>query len=219
MPNTALGFFKELPKSFAQIGQVVPSSPMLARTLARPVRESIGSINVLEVGSGTGAVTKQILKALGPEDTLVVCEINRRLLDLLRKDLSDNRDFFRHRERIKFYRGPVQSLKRRGNYGSYDIIVSSLPFSNFDAETVYEILDLYRKLLKPNGVLTFYEYLGLRKLGALIKKPAERERMKAVDGVVKQWKKALRELGKVKTDVTLMNIPPALSFEVRFREK
>lgn len=211
-----LTFFRELPQRFSQIGMVMPSSPSLARSMVRPIKRASQPVAILEVGPGTGPVTKQILKNMGPEDSLLVCEINRAFLKSLKKRLARNPDFCFHRKRVRFFLGPVQELAKRNLKGKFDVIVSSLPFSNFTPELVEEILCLYQELLSDKGTLTFYEYLGMRKIGALIQPEHERERIKAVDQVVKRWRERFEGTGRLKKELTFLNIPPAMTLEANY---
>ena len=210
-----LVFFRELPKHFLEIGQVVPSSGSLARTMLRPIRRAERPLKILEVGPGTGPFTKRILRMMGPQDELTICEINPRLLTMLKRRLAPNLDYRAHRGRVEYYLGPVQDLRHANYSGKFDVIISSLPFSNFTPEMVSDILSLYRELLAENGTLTFYEYLGVRKLGATLV-PKERARLKAVDSVMKEWRKAMKRSGSIRAEVTLLNIPPAITLEAQF---
>ena len=57
-------------RNMKTVGTICPSSPMLARSLAAAAIESTSPKRILEVGPGTGPVTKEILKCLGPDDVL-----------------------------------------------------------------------------------------------------------------------------------------------------
>jgi phosphatidylethanolamine/phosphatidyl-N-methylethanolamine N-methyltransferase len=217
MESDTLTFLKELPKSFRQIGAVIPSSRALAKALARPVRLAKEPIRILEVGPGTGPITRQILRFMGSEDTLLICELNATFLQRLQSKLEKNPFFQRHRDRVNFFQGPVQNLVDRGLENSFDAIVSSLPFSNFAPDVVEEILNLFSALLAPNGTFTFCEYVGLRKLSAIVRPAHERARAKAVDAVVDRWMESWEIAGQVKKDFTLLNVPPAITVEVRNR--
>ncbi len=209
-------FLAELPKNFKEIGQVVPSSRVLAKTLTRSMKHGMAPRRILEVGPGTGSVTRELLKTLIPGDKLVVCEINVRLLEALRNRLVHLSEYQRHSHQIVFLGLPVQELRRRERTHSFDCIVSSLPFTNFTPSMVREVLDLYEWLLKPGGTLTFYEYLGLRRAGQVFRKEHERERVRGVERVIDEWKRERARRGGLKTEVTLLNMPPARTVEARF---
>lgn len=213
MESDTLTFLKELPKSFREIGAVFPSSRALAKALTRPVKNAAGPLRILEVGPGTGPITRQILRFMDPGDTLLICELNANFIARLKKRLEKFPPYRRNRDRVEFFQGPVQELVSSGLDGKFDAIVSSLPFSNFQPETVSEILNLFSTLLAPSGAITFYEYVGLRRLNSIMRPAGERARAKAVEEVVDRWVKSWQVSGEVRKDFTLLNLPPAITLE------
>lgn len=210
-------FLKELPESFKQIGGVIPSSPFLGRDMVRPIREAQkrkGALRILEVGPGTGPFTRQILKLMKREDTLLVCEINPRFIADLKDRLQDNKHYLSHKDRMEFFEGPVQNLAKFNGSMRFDVIVSSLPFSLFSPDTVREVLELFNSMLLPEGTLTFCEYVGLRKISELVSSPENKIRVKAIERVMKDWHHAAEQSGRIKKTVSLLNLPPA--FTIRY---
>jgi phosphatidylethanolamine/phosphatidyl-N-methylethanolamine N-methyltransferase len=79
-------FLQRWAKNPLQMGSVVPSSPALCRRIANQVRQEPGKY-VVELGAGTGVVSRALLKTgLAPEQ-LVVVEIVPEMADRLRKAL------------------------------------------------------------------------------------------------------------------------------------
>lgn len=216
MKSEYLSFLKELPSSFHEIGAALPSSPFLGREMVKAVREAKGPINILEVGPGTGPITRQILRHMDPDDHLTVCEINQKFLNLLRERLSRNSDFLKNQDRVQFLRAPVQQLPNLIGEERFDVIVSSLPFSNFSADMVEEITRVLEALLAPGGSITVLEYLGLRKLGLAFSSPERRDRLQGVERVLQQWRNRVKKNGRVRTRVTFLNVPPALAIQFRY---
>ena len=214
-----LTFIRELPRSFAQIGAMLPSSPALGRAMVRPIRDANRPLNILEVGPGTGPFTRQILKLMRSEDRFTICEINPRFLSLLKRNLQTNEHFQRHSDRVTFFEGPVQDILESELEGKYDIIVSSLPFSNFTPQTVDEILSLFSQLIAEDGTVTFLEYLGVRKVSALFSSRRSRERLAGVDEVIQQWTDRVEEEGEVKKKISLLNVPPAVAIRFEYHRK
>lgn len=215
MANEYLTFLKELPKSFSQIGAMVPSSPALARLMVRPIKEAYGPLNILEVGPGTGPFTRRIIRLMGPQDKFTICEINSRFLALLKDKLERLPEYKRNQKQISFFEGPVQDLGRNFTQPRFDVIISSLPFSNFSPELVADILDLYRRLLKPDGTLSFFEYVGLRKISAAFSKRDVRDRLEKVDCVINNWFEQIEaDHGVVEKEVSLLNLPPACAIRL-----
>lgn len=211
-------FVRELSRSFSQIGAMLPSSPFLGRAMVKPLRVCSGAPlreprNILEAGPGTGPFTKQILRLMGPSDTFTICEINPRFLERLRRKLEANADYRRNRERVRFHLGPVQNLPVDERF---DVIVSSLPFSNFPPELVQEIMAKYEQMLTEGGSITICEYVGMRKIGRLFGNPERRKRAKGVEEVLQRWYHHVNQVGEVRSEVALLNLPPAVSIELHY---
>ncbi len=221
MNREYLTFLRELPKSFSQIGAMLPSSPALGRAMVRPIREAHRPLNILEVGPGTGPFTRQVLKLMRSEDRFTICEINPRFLRLLRKNLEKNKHFRQHRDRISFFQGPVQDLPASDLFeAKFDIIVSSLPFSNFTPSAVEEILAVFNSMVTEDGSVSFIEYLGVRKVTALFSSKRSRERLEGVDQVIQRWMDQVEEdEGEVKKRVSLLNVPPAVAIRLDFHAR
>lgn len=218
MENEYLAFLRELPRSFTEIGAMLPSSPLLGRAMVKPLREGAKldrrPLKILEVGPGTGPFTRQILRFMGPEDTFTVCEINARFLHLLQRKLAHNKSFQRNADRVQFVQCPVQELRTQGIGDQFDIIISSLPFSNFMPETVEEILTLFRDMTAEGGRVIFCEYIGLRKISSVFSTPAGRKRVEGVERVIQQWSNRVStDGGEVRKRLSLLNVPPAYAIE------
>ena len=69
-------FWRQFRQQFHTTGAVLPSGRFLARSLARYVGGNGAGQRILEVGPGTGAVTAQIVRVLGPHDRLDLVELN-----------------------------------------------------------------------------------------------------------------------------------------------
>ena len=209
-------FVRELPRSFPQIGAMLPSSPALGRLMVRPIRNAEHPLNILEVGPGTGPFTRQILKLMRPRDTFVICEINSRFISRLQKSLQKNPYYRRHEDRVLFFEGPVQELPQSEYAHSFDVIVSSLPFMNFSPEMVDEIFGIFQSLAKSGGSLTFVQYVGLSKLVTLFCDKDSRERVRGVEHVIQEWCEKVTETGEVHKRISVLNVPPAFSLEFEF---
>ena len=198
-------FLKELRHHFTEVGSLLPSSRFLARSMVEPIHRAAGPLSILEVGCGTGPVTRQIVRAMGTEDTLLLCEINRRFMENLKRRLRRDEFYHRHRERIGYFCGPVQDLVTDSADARFDIIVSSLPFSNFSPEMVEELFSVFKQLLKPHGGgIVYYEYLGVRRIFSFVSTPKHRARLRGVERVVKKWHRSAHESGVVSTKLSFL---------------
>ena len=80
----AMRFFVMWLKAPTRIGAVVPSSRHLARAMAREVR-GVGPGTIVELGAGTGSVTRALIEAGIPKERLVVVERDPELHRLLQE--------------------------------------------------------------------------------------------------------------------------------------
>ena len=82
---------------------------------------------------------------------------------------------------------------------------------------VEEIARVFEILLEPGGSITVLEYLGLRKLSLAFASPERRDRLEGVERVIQQWRRRVKESGKVRTRVSFLNLPPALAIQFRYK--
>ena len=190
-------------RDIKRVGSVVPSSPALSRALAAGVTAARGPVRVLEVGPGTGPVTRKLLKRIGPDDVLDIVELND--------------DFVRHMEeqvlapwraahpghRVVLHHAAVQDADLRP--GSYDFVVSGLPFNNFDSALVESILRSYIDLLKPGGELSYFGYVGATVVKGAIGGNAGRAKI----GRIRAIEDGLFAAHAGTRTIVLPNIPPA----------
>lgn len=196
-------FLREFLTEFQNTGTCFPTSKWAALELTEPLRGEHDPLNILELGPGTGSVTVQILRDMGPQDTLTICEINERFMKALKERLEENPDFQKHRERITFFQGPVQELPEKGRY---EVIVCALPFLNFDREMCQTILRKLQRVSTSSTVMTYYQYIGLRHLGLLMSSPKRRERLVKLQDFFKELHRNQRRRTRVWLNVLPINI-------------
>lgn len=220
MKSTALQdmvvFLSEVPRSFQEMGAMLPSSGHLGRQLCWGIEQIGRPRTVLEVGPGTGAVTRQIVSKLQSEDTLILCEVNPRFVRLLEEKFKTDPVLNACRAHVVVFEGPIQNLPQVYPELKVDFIVSSLPFSNFAPSDVDQILALYRTLLRSGGTISYYEYLGARFCKRIFSAKPTRVRAKAVSGVVTNWQTKASRDGELRRFTTLLNVPPARSVHMSF---
>jgi phosphatidylethanolamine/phosphatidyl-N-methylethanolamine N-methyltransferase len=170
-------FFREYLRHFRDTGAIAPSSRWLGRALARYVGRHQRPCRVLEVGPGTGAVTRQIVSRLNEQDQLDLVELNDRFAELLSRRFEHEPPFAAVAERARVINCPVEQLA--GDV-RYDVVVSGLPLNNFSVADVERILETFSALLAPGGTLSFFEYVGVRPARALVSGRAERLRLRGV---------------------------------------
>lgn len=205
-------FWRQYRANYKHTGAVLPSGRALGRALARYVGErgpGASSLRILEIGPGTGAVTRQIAAALHPDDMLDLCELNAAFVEVLRERLAAEPPFCGVASRVQIFHQPIEQLPADR---SYDLIVSCLPLNNFKVDEVEHILGLLPRLLKPGGTLSFFQYIGIRKLRAIVGGRDDRARLRGIG-------RAMDEVlgrGEIRRDHVWANVPPAYVHHVRF---
>ena len=137
-------------------------------------RRAIRSRRILEVGPGTGAVTRHILAGLRPEDRVDLVELNAEFVACLRERIANDANYRPAAGRIVLHHAGVEELSEAE---PYDVIVSGLPLNNFSIELVERMLAKLQRLLAPRGTLSFFEYVAIRRVKATLSRQAERERL------------------------------------------
>jgi len=187
----------------------MPSSPWLARKLALPVSDRSlcdEPVEILEAGPGTGALTTEIVRHLRPGDHLTLCEINSCFVRHLENRLMHDPALSPWAHQITIHHGPVEEI---GLESHFDHIISGLPFNNFSPELVRKIFDAFLCAAKPLGTISFFEYVGIRKLKAPFLSERERQRLNEVENIIEEF------MGRGERQMALLNLPPAWACVVR----
>lgn len=195
-------FLRQAKEQFGTTGAILPSSGYLARAICQSLRGERGPWNILEVGPGTGAITREIARAMRPGDKLLAVEINQRFADHLRQEFETKNCFDAVRQQIEVQCGRLEDT---AGEASYDCIISGLPMNNFDGEMVRNIFQVFRRLLKPGAPLSYYEYLGIRDLKYPFVKKGEKKRLSEISQIVNE--EILNH--QVRFRRVWLNIPPA----------
>jgi phosphatidylethanolamine/phosphatidyl-N-methylethanolamine N-methyltransferase len=201
-------FLREYLRHFHHTGAIAPSSRWLGAALARHVSNGQGQRRILEVGPGTGAVTRQILARLGASDRLDLVELNATFVNHLQRRFEQEPHFAAAVDRVKVINCPIEELP----YDQpYDAIVSGLPLNNFSVSDVRRILEAFGRLMARGGTLSFFEYVGIRSARALISSRAERERLMGIGQALREMLNG-REFSR---ECIWPNLPPAWVHHVR----
>jgi phospholipid N-methyltransferase len=202
-------FYQQFRRQYYTTGSILPSSRSLARALASEVRRRPGPARVLEVGPGTGSVTAEILRPLGPGDWLDIVEINADFLAVLRRRFEEEPLFRSHWHQVQLIHSPLQEVEGEG---IYDYMISGLPLNNFPLSLVQEIFASYERLLRPGGVLSYFEYMLVRQIKALFVGTKERERLRELGAFLEGKIRA----HQFREDHVYFNITPAVARHFRF---
>jgi phosphatidylethanolamine/phosphatidyl-N-methylethanolamine N-methyltransferase len=177
-------FFSQFTENFTTTGAIAPSSPLLGRAITHPLsRRSSRPVQILEVGPGTGAFTRQIMKHLRSGDCLEIYELNPRFCEHLRQNLPW--EHFQSKEiHCRLHNADVRDI---GTDLQYDYIVCGLPFNNFEPELVSEILAVLIDRLATNGVFSYFEYNLSHEFKSKFLKSKDRQRMLRVGKIVRSF--------------------------------
>jgi phospholipid N-methyltransferase len=202
-------FWRQFRDHYHTTGAVAPSGRFLAKALSHYVgrRPDVGQ-RLLEVGPGTGAITRHLVRRMGPADELDLVELNAAFVRRLRERFAAEEPFRSRSTRLRVVHGRLEELPRDGQY---DLIVSGLPLNNFAVADVEQILTAYGGLLRPGGVLSFFEYLAIRPARALVSSRLERARLRGVGRLLAQ----LLGPHEIRRDCIWPNLPPAWVHHVR----
>jgi len=128
------------------IASLAPSSPWLSRTTVRNVDWDHADV-VVELGAGTGPITREIARRARPETQVIVLERDPDFCRLLHER-------FPARPGFEVIEGDVRDLADmladRG-IGQADYIVSGLPVPSFPAELQRSLFRVVGQVLKPEG--------------------------------------------------------------------
>ena len=212
-------FLTEFRRNFRTTGAILPSGPRLSAALIHFVRDPRPGVpgapadhrprRILEVGPGTGAVTRHLIRSMRPTDCLDLVELNQSFVECLNDRFRSDPEFQRVAPRSRVLHCPIENLPAET---TYDVILSGLPMNNFAVAEVEHILGILRRLAGPGSTLSFFEYMGIRRLKACVSGRAERARLRGIGRVVG----GLLKDHEVRRDGIWTSVPPAWVHHVRF---
>ncbi|MBI1914814.1 MAG: methyltransferase domain-containing protein [Planctomycetes bacterium] len=203
-------FFRAFRRNFHTTGAILPSSRFLARAMTSDLKGPRRPARILEVGPGTGAVTREIVRLLQDGDRLDAVEINSSFVEHLRKRFEQEALFRNRLDQIELIEGAVEELI---GTAVYDFIISGLPLNNFAVSQVRTIFRTFNRLLKPGGTLSYYEYAFVRQLKTPFVGREERRRLLKIGRVVTRYIRNY-QIGRKRI---LINVPPATVRRLRFK--
>jgi phospholipid N-methyltransferase len=142
-----LGQYLRNPRS---IGSLTPSSNDLTDALLQDLDLKNARL-IVELGPGTGPVTKKIIERMGKQTSLVCFELNSNLCSRLQDDLRGSRTFIVNKSALE-----MPAYLRMLAYGKADYVISGLPLKSLKQRE--EVLDAVVDSLAPRGVFTQFQY-------------------------------------------------------------
>ncbi|KAA8881857.1 methyltransferase domain-containing protein [Nocardia colli] len=202
-------FLIEAFTNFRTTGAIAPSSRRLAARLAAPLHDQAGQpLAVLEVGAGTGSVTRALIPLLCAGSRLDIVEVNPRFAAHLRRLVHTHPHPAAATNRVCVHQTLVEQFETGHRY---DSIVSGLPFTNFTADQVRKIMDRYLELLHPGGTLTYFSYLATGHARRLLASRAEAVRHRAVEAVLADYRRRYA----TGSSTVWGNVPPARVWQLQ----
>jgi phosphatidylethanolamine/phosphatidyl-N-methylethanolamine N-methyltransferase len=150
--GTAL-FLKRWLRRPLAVGAVMPSGPWLTQALARATVAALGDRpgHVLELGAGTGEVTRALLAAGIPAGRLALVERDPELTAFLRRHITGPRIIEGDASRL-------QSLLAANGIENVAVVVSGLPLLSLPIGVVTGIVHGVFEALPADGALVQFTY-------------------------------------------------------------
>lgn len=147
-------FLTRVIKDLKKTGAIAPSSKFLAQDIVKQLETRLNSyncapLNILELGAGTGSLTKEITKLLRPADRLDIVEIQKSFFEIVRKKFT-GANVHVHCADILNFNPSIQ----------YDYIFSSLPYENMPAVIIKKIWEKKLSLCAPHSYICYYKYIN-----------------------------------------------------------
>ena len=147
-----VGFFlKGVLNDGLSVGAVTPCSRYVARACTKYLAKHKEPKFVLEVGAGTGAITREIVRHINDGDQLDVVEIDQDYIQYLQKRFGKLRN-------VSIF---SQDVSCWDTEKKYDFIISTVPFTSLPLDVVVKIIEKYEELIKPGGYIVYVEYNGV----------------------------------------------------------
>jgi phosphatidylethanolamine/phosphatidyl-N-methylethanolamine N-methyltransferase len=148
--NENIQFLQAFLKNPGTVGSITPSSPELARRMVAGLRPNADNV-VLELGVGTGAITKFLQDIVSDGDSYLGIELDRDLVKSLRKNYPQ----------MKIVRGnalEAAEIHRKSGLGKVGTIICCLPFVSMPNEVGDKILQEVDKFMQLGCTFRTFQY-------------------------------------------------------------
>lgn len=132
-----------------QVGSAAPSSRRLVAAMLQGISWA-GVQTVVELGAGTGAITKAVLAAKPQSAQLLVFEREPAFQAVLRERYPELNLFADARD--------LRAVLAGRGLAAADVILSGIPFALLPAEQQDDLLDEIASCLAPGGMFVAFQY-------------------------------------------------------------
>ncbi len=143
-------FLQAFLKNPLKVGAVAPSSPELAAEMLQGIRPDEKNI-VLELGVGTGAITKYLQKVIPNRESYLGIEIDAELVKTLGAEFDDFNI-------ICGNAAEAYSIHQRSGLGKVRYLVCCLPFVSLPKEVSESVLLEIEKFMHEGCELRIFQY-------------------------------------------------------------
>ena len=147
-------FIKESLKNLKEVGTLLPSSKFVVSKMIEPINFE-NDITILELGPGTGVITKEILKKMSKKSKLICFETNKSFLKELKGKISE--EFTLINDSAENMKSHLNKL----NITKVDYIISSVPLVTLQKEITNKILLSSSETLGKNKKFIQLQYSKL----------------------------------------------------------
>jgi phospholipid N-methyltransferase len=148
--NENIEFLQAFLKNPLKVGSIAPSSPELAQKMVEGIRPTDESV-VLELGVGTGAITKVLQEIVPSRESYFGIEIDKTLVKLLKGNFPD----------LKIVRGnacDAFSIYQKSGFGRVGYIICCLPFVSLPNDVGEQVLGEIDKFMEQGCLFRTFQY-------------------------------------------------------------
>lgn len=148
--NENIEFLQAFLKNPLKVGSIAPSSPELAQKMVAGIRPTEERV-VLELGVGTGAITKFLQEVVPNRESYLGIELDKDLARLLKKNFPE----------LKIVRGnacDTFSIYQRTGFGKVGYIICCLPFVSLPNDVGEKILGEVDKFMEKGCMFRTFQY-------------------------------------------------------------
>jgi len=148
--NENIEFLQAFLKNPLKVGAITPSSPELAQKMVEEIFPNKKNI-VLELGVGTGAITKFLQEVVPDKESYLGIEIDKTLVGSLKKNYAN----------LRFVCGnarDVFALHQKSKLGKVGYIICCLPFVSLPNEVGEEIFAEIDRFMQTGCIFRTFQY-------------------------------------------------------------